>query len=83
MKKIAVAAVIIFTMMTAAMVFAAQSGEDLFYSRCTPCHSSSLSLGKKKDEILWKSTIKRMKKHGAKISSSDTDAIAEFLSGRK
>ena len=82
MKKIAVA-VIVFTMVTAAVVFAAESGEDLFYSKCTPCNSSSLSLGKKKDEILWKATIKRMKKHGASISSSDTDAIANFLSGGK
>lgn len=78
MKKTAF--ITIFALITASAVFAAESGEDLFYKRCTACHSSALSLGKKKDEILWKSTIKRMKKHGAKLSDPDTEAIAKFLS---
>ncbi|PLX70293.1 MAG: hypothetical protein C0602_05635 [Denitrovibrio sp.] len=70
-------------MIVTSAVYAAESGEDLFYKRCTACHSSALSMGKKKDEIMWKSTIKRMKKHGASISSQETEAIADFLSGKK
>lgn len=63
--------------------FAAKSGEDFFYSKCTKCHGSSLSLNKQKSKQGWIQTIKRMKKHGMSISSSETKSIADFLSGGK
>jgi len=74
---------ILLSAVLAAVSYAAQSGEDVFYSKCTSCHGSALSLNKKKSVQQWKATIQRMEKHGLSISSSETKAVAEFLSGGK
>lgn len=69
--------------MLALTVYAAENGENVFYSKCTGCHGSALSLNKQKSAQQWESTVRRMKKHGLNISSSETDAVVEFLAGGK
>ncbi len=55
-----------------------------FYKKCTSCHSGSLSLKQQKKSMeQWMETVKNMKKHGLSISSKDSKAVAEFLSGGK
>jgi len=80
MKKLVLA---ILAISTASMVFAAAAGESVFYSKCTGCHGSALALNKKKSQDQWMSTINRMQKHGLKISSDESKAVAEFLAGSK
>jgi cytochrome c5 len=74
---------IILATVLAAGAYAAQSGSNIFYSKCTSCHGSALSLNKKKSTQQWEDTVRRMTKHGLSISSSETKAVAEFLSGGK
>ncbi|ADD67099.1 quinohemoprotein amine dehydrogenase, 60 kDa subunit [Denitrovibrio acetiphilus DSM 12809] len=77
-------ALVTLAIISAATLYAAaESGENIFYSKCSGCHSSSLSLNKKKSTAQWQSTIKRMKKHGLSISSAETNAVAAFLAGGK
>jgi len=71
----------LLAVLTAFSVYAAADGSDIFYKKCTGCHGSALSLNNKKNESQWASTIKRMEKHGLSISSSETKAVAKFLSG--
>jgi len=75
------AAVFILAIFTAVSLYAASGGEKLFYEKCVSCHGSSLSLNKTKSKSQWVQTVKRMKKHGLKVSGSQSKAIAEFLSG--
>lgn len=67
----------------AAVYAFAEAPQDVFYSKCSSCHGSALSLNAKKTENQWADTIKRMKKHGLDISSADAKAVAKFLSGAK
>lgn len=53
----------------------------LLMNACTKCHNSKKicnNLGKK-DEAAWKSTIQRMVKKGAALSSAQQDAIRLYL----
>jgi len=78
LKKYFIAVILILAVSTA---FAAKSAEEIYYSKCSGCHSSGLALKKKKSAKDWESTIKRMKKHGLSISSSETASIVKFLTG--
>ncbi|PLX65932.1 MAG: hypothetical protein C0603_13230 [Denitrovibrio sp.] len=80
MKKSAITMLFLFV---AFIAFAATTGEETFYKKCTSCHGSSLSLKKQKSMKQWSATVKRMKKHGLSISSSESQSVAEFLSGGK
>ena len=73
--------IFVFALLTAASVFAAGTGEELFYSKCTGCHGSALSLNKTKTEKQWLDTIKKMKRHGLSINSAESKAVAKFLFG--
>jgi len=57
--------------------------EDLFYSKCSRCHGSELSLKKKKTYDQWIVTIKRMENFGLDISRGERKDIAAFLAGKK
>jgi len=70
-------------MMIALTVYAAKSGEDTFYSKCTRCHGSALSLNKNKSAKQWEETVRRMTKHGLSISSSEIKSVVGFLTGGK
>jgi len=59
-----------------------ETGINLFYSKCSTCHGTKVSLEKVKTEEQWKSTIKRMEKHGLNIKKYETEKIAEFLAER-
>lgn len=74
----------IFALLTVfATAFAASEGENSFYAKCGSCHGTALSLNSVKNEQQWTETIKRMKKHGLNISSSETKSVANFLSRRQ
>lgn len=76
-----ISALIITSLFFAAMLAFAEpvDGSRLFYEKCIGCHGALTSLKKTKSLEDWKSVIKRMKGHGAKVSSKEIDLIAEFL----
>lgn len=61
----------------------AADGEKVFISKCAGCHSLELALKKDYDQKKWVSTVERMKGFGLKINSSETSAVAEFLTSRE
>jgi len=57
----------------------AATPEEVFYGKCIRCHSSDISLNKADTKSGWQQTIKRMKRHGLRISSGEANSIASYL----
>jgi mono/diheme cytochrome c family protein len=80
---------LIFTVLTAAVCVlitlhagASGDGEKIFRAKCGGCHSHELALGKTYDKKKWTATAKRMKSFGLDISSSEAEAVADYLASR-
>ena len=69
------------TILTGSNSMADEDCTTLINSKCTSCHYKSRickKLGKKRKGA-WKSTIKRMKRHGAEISKEEQKALVKCL----
>lgn len=53
--------------------------EELFYSKCSLCHGTSIITSKKLVKKDWEKTVKKMKGYGAKLSSLEIKRIADYL----
>ena len=58
---------------------AADEGQKLLEQKCTSCHGAKKWTSKSMNEARWRSTILRMKSHGADLSQQDIEKLTAHM----
>lgn len=55
---------------------------DLFESRCSVCHSTSIPKNARKNKAQWQETVGRMMAKGAKLTPEEKKSLVGYLAKR-